>query len=166
MFGGVFSGGTFNAWPDAFRFGYIPLLLNHMASPFLGIFLSGLFQGIYAWRTFFLIYASEDYVEMATAKGLPPRMLERRYIVRPLLPTLLTGFALLLTSLWQEVIILEHFFNVAGIGRLFVCALTRYSTPVIVALVVTFACLLAISVFLLDIAYSLVDPRVRVGSNG
>jgi peptide/nickel transport system permease protein len=162
IFGGVFSGGTFDAWPDEFRFGYIPMLLKHMALPFLAIFLSGLFQGIYAWRMFFLVYASEDYVEMARAKGLPPRMLERRYIIRPILPTLLTSFALLFTSLWQEVIILEHFFNVAGIGRLFVRALARYSTPVIVALVVTFAYLLAITVFLLDIAYALVDPRVSV----
>jgi len=162
--GGVFSGGTFDAWPSEFALAYIPIVLKHMALPFLAIFLSGLFQGVYAWRTFFLIYSSEDYVEMAKARGLPPRVIERRYLLRPVLPNLITSFALLFIGLWQEVIALEYFFNVAGIGRLFMNALRSYDTPVIVGLVTTFAYLLAITVFLLDIIYALVDPRVRVGS--
>jgi hypothetical protein len=36
------------------------------------LILSAVFLTIYNWRTFFLIYSSEDYVEMAKAKGLPP----------------------------------------------------------------------------------------------
>jgi peptide/nickel transport system permease protein len=164
--GGVFSGGTFDAWPSEFKLAYIPMVLKHMFLPFLAIFLSGLFQGVYAWRTFFLIYYSEDYVEMAKARGLPPRMIERHYLLRPVLPNLITSFALLFISLWQEVVALESFFNVAGIGRLFMTALVRYDTPVIVGLVVTFAYLLAITVFLLDIIYALVDPRVRIESEG
>jgi peptide/nickel transport system permease protein len=164
--GNAFGGGAFDAWPDQFRFSYLPLLLKHMALPILAIFLSGLFHGIYAWRTLFLLHAREDHVEMAEAKGLPPRMLQRRYILRPLLPSLVTSFALLFVSLWQEVIILEQFFNVAGVGRLFFRTLSRFGrpqTPEMVALVVTFAYLLAITVFLLDIIYAIVDPRVRVG---
>lgn len=164
--GGAFAGGTFDAWPDEFRLAYVPFLLKHMVLPSAAIFLSGLFQGIYAWRALFVLHAHEDYVETAKAKGLPPRVLERRYVLRPLLPSLITSFALLFVSLWQEVIVLEQFFNVAGVGRLFVRALTRFATPrtpVIVALVVTFAYLLAITVFILDIVYALVDPRVRVG---
>jgi peptide/nickel transport system permease protein len=157
------SGGTFDAWPDEFKLAYLPMVLKHMILPFSAIFLSGLFQSVYAWRTFFLIYSSEDHVEMAKARGLPSRMIERRYILRPVLPNLITSFALLFISLWQEVIALEYFFNVAGIGRLFMNALKRFETPVIVGLVVTFAYLLAITVFLLDIVYALVDPRVRVG---
>jgi len=164
--GGLFSGGTFDAWPTEFKLAYIPMVIKHMFLPFLAIFLSGLFQGVYAWRTFFLIYSNEDHVEMARAKGLPPRMIERRYIMRPVLPNLITSFALLFIGLWQEVIALEYFFNVAGIGRLFMSALARFDTPMIVGLVTTFAYLLAITVFLLDIIYALVDPRVSVGSEG
>ncbi len=163
VLGGVFAGGTFDTWPDQFKLSYVPLLLRHMALPTMAIFLSGLFQGVYAWRTLFLLHAQDDHVEVAKAKGLPPRMLERRYILRPLLPSLITGFALLFVGLWQEVIILEHFFNVAGIGRLFVRAIERFRTPVIVALVVTFAYLMAITVFFLDIVYAWIDPRVQVG---
>ena len=159
-------GGTFDAWPDEFRLSYIPVMLRHLYLPFLAIFLSGLFQGVYAWRTFFLIYSNEEYVDMARAKGLSSRMVERRYILKPALPALLTSFALMLMTLWQEVIALEYFFNVAGIGRLFLTALKGFDTPMIVALVVVFAYLLAITVFLLDIVYALVDPRIRVQAKG
>ncbi len=162
---GIISlGGTLDSWPDEFKLAYIPHLLKYLTLPFLAIFLSGLFQSIYAWRTFFLIYSSEDHVEIARAKGLPRRMMERRYILRPVLPTVLTGFALLLMGLWQEVIALELFFNITGIGRLFWMALYTFDIPVILGLVVTFAYLLAVTVFILDISYALIDPRVRVGS--
>ncbi|MBN1484625.1 MAG: ABC transporter permease subunit [Chloroflexia bacterium] len=164
VLGGLSTGGVLDAWPGEFTWGYLPILLKRMLLPFLAIFLSGFIQSVYAWRTFFLIYASEDHVEMAKAKGLPAGMLERRYILRPVLPYLVTSFALLFVNLWQEVIVLEQFFKVEGIGRLFWGALHRFNTPMIVALVTAFAYLLAITIFLLDIIYALVDPRVRIDS--
>ena len=160
---GVFSlGRSFDAWPAEFTLAYIPYVVRQMILPFLAIFLSGLFQAVYAWRTFFLIYSQEDHVEMGKAKGLRSGVIERRYILRPVLPTLITSFALLLISLWQEVIALEYFFDIAGIGQLLVLAIRSFDIPMIVGLVVTFAYLLAITVFLLDIIYALTDPRVRI----
>jgi peptide/nickel transport system permease protein len=158
--------GLVDAWPPEFKWEYVPDLLKPLILPFLAIFISGLFQSVYVWRTFFMIHADEDYVEMARAKGLPPRVVERRYILRSVLPAVLTGLALLMVGLWQEVIALETFFNVHGIGRLFRVALSYFDIPVILGLVVTFAYLLAITVFVLDIVYALVDPRVRVMGEG
>ncbi len=160
------SGGVFDAWPSEFSLAYLPIILKHMFLPFLAIFVSGFFQSLYAWRTYFLLYSSEDHVEMAKARGLSSRRVERRYILRPGLPTVLTSFALMLIVLWQEVIALEKFFDVAGIGQLFYQALRSFDIPVILGLVVTFAYLLAITVFVLDIAYAIVDPRVRITSEG
>ena len=71
------------------------------------LFISQFFLSIYNWRTFFLIYYSEDYVEMAKAKGLPARDIERQYILRPTLPTIITQFALLLIGVWQGAIVTE-----------------------------------------------------------
>ena len=48
---------------------FIRLLLTQMVMPVLAIFFSIFFQGVYAWRTFFLIYSQEDYVDMARADG-------------------------------------------------------------------------------------------------
>jgi peptide/nickel transport system permease protein len=160
------SGGTLDAWPSEFSLAYIPIVLKHMFLPFLSIFLSGFFTSLYTWRSYFLLYSSEDHVEMAKAKGLSSRTVERRYILRPGLPAVLTSFALMLVVLWQEVIALEKFFNVAGIGRVFFAALKSFDIAMILGLVVTFAYLLAITVFALDILYAIVDPRVRIGGDG
>ncbi len=75
-------------------------MLKHLILPASSVIISSIFISIYNWRTFFLIYSSEDYVEMAKAKGLLQRDIERRYILQPTLPTIITNFALLLITLW------------------------------------------------------------------
>ncbi len=156
-------GGMVAAPPPEEPLAYGLSLLKHMILPVSAWLISGIFLNSYNWRTFFLIYSSEDYVEMAKAKGLPDKMIERRYILRPTLPTIITSFALTLINLWTGAIILETVFNWPGLGRLLFRAIGLYDTPVIVASTVIYAYLLAITVFLLDFVYALVDPRVRVG---
>ncbi len=156
-------GGMVAAPPPRDRLAYALSLLQHMILPVTALALSSIFLTIYNWRTFFLIYSSEDYVEMAKAKGLPSRTIERRYILRPTLPTIITSFALTLISLWTGAIILETVFNWPGLGRLLYRAIGLFDSPVIVGVTVIYAYLLAITVFLLDFIYALVDPRVKVG---
>lgn len=145
---------------------YALSVLKHLILPVSSIVLSALFLSIYSSRTFFLIYSSEDYVEMAHAKGLSPRTVERRYILRPTLPTIVTGLALTVINLWTGAVVLEAVFNWPGLGQLLFQASNRIDTPVIVGSVVIYAYLLAITVFLLDIVYALLDPRVKVGVGG
>jgi len=142
---------------------YAASLLKHMVLPVAAMILHSIFIGIYNWRTFFLIYSSEDYVEMAKAKGLTSRTIERRYILRPTLPPIVTSFAFTLIYLWQGAIILETVFSWPGVGRLLYQAISIFDVPVIVGNVVLIAYLLVTSVFLLDIVYALLDPRVKVG---
>ncbi len=163
---GFSAGGTLRQLPDELSWAAIRSLLRVLLLPLLAILLSGLFQGIYTWRSFFLAFSDEEYVTMGRAKGLSEAALERNYIIRPALPALLTSVALLMMTIWQEIIALEWFFNVEGIGRLLVTAVNQFDTPIIVGLVVLFAYLLGITVFMLDIAYALVDPRIRVAGNG
>jgi peptide/nickel transport system permease protein len=134
-----------------------------MILPVGALLVHSIFISIYNWRTFFLIYSSEDYVEMAKAKGLTARTIERRYILRPTLPTIVTQFAFTLIYLWQGAIILETVFSWPGLGRLLYSAINIFDVPVIVGNVVLIAYLLVSAVFLLDIIYALLDPRVKVG---
>jgi peptide/nickel transport system permease protein len=159
-------GGMVEAPPPESPALYAVSLLQHMILPTLAITLSTLLGAVYGWRTFFLIYSSEDYVEMAKAKGLSAQEIEQRYILRPTLPTILTNFALTLITTWQGAIVLETVFNWPGLGRLFFRAIGLFDTPVIVGSTVIYAYLLALTVFLLDFIYALVDPRVRVGGEG
>ncbi len=156
-------GGMVKAPPPTDRVEYTLSLLRHMILPLSALLISSIFLTVYNWRTFFLIYSSEDYVEMAQAKGLSEREIERRYVLRPTLPTIITSFALSLIALWTGAIILETVFNWPGIGRQIYRAIGLYDTPVIVGSTVIYAYLLAITLFSLDIIYALVDPRVRIG---
>jgi len=157
-------GGVVGAPPPEDTMGYILSVLQHLILPASSLILSSFFLSIYHWRTFFLIYSSEDYVDMAKAKGLSDRDIESRYILRPTLPTIITNFALLLIGIWTGAIITETVFLWPGIGRTTYEAIGFFDTPVIVGTTIIYAYLLAITVFVLDFIYALVDPRVKIGS--
>jgi peptide/nickel transport system permease protein len=160
-FGGMMDAPVPDNWLD-----YTISLLRHMVLPLIAITLSQFFLSTYNWRTFFLIYSSEDYVEMAKAKGLTSRAIERDYVLRPTLPTIITAFALTLIGLWQGFIVMETVFNWPGMGQAYYQAIQFFDTPVIVGMTVIYAYLLMITVFLLDFIYVLVDPRVKMSGTG
>jgi peptide/nickel transport system permease protein len=156
-------GGMVDSPPPSNPIDYSLSLLKHLTLPALSLVLSSFFLSIYNYRTFFLIYSSEDYVEMAKAKGLPARDVEQRYILRPTLPNIITNFALLIITLWTGATITETVFLWPGLGRTLYQAIGLYDIPIIVGSTIIYAYLLALTVFLLDFIYALVDPRVKVG---
>lgn len=157
-------GGMVDTPPPSNPFDYSLSVLKHLTLPTLSLVLSSFFLSIYNYRTFFLIYSSEDYVDMAKAKGLPTRDIERKYILRPTLPNIITNFALLIIVLWTGATLTETVFLWPGLGRTLYQAIGLYDIPIIVGSTIIYAYLLALTVFLLDFIYSLVDPRVKVGS--
>jgi peptide/nickel transport system permease protein len=169
LFAAVFKilpfGGMIDSPPPDNTIQYVLSVLRHLILPASALILSSIFISIYNWRTFFLIYSSEDYVDMAKAKGLTSRDIEYRYILRPTLPTIITNFALLLIGLWTGAIITETVFEWPGLGRTLYRAIGAFDVPVIVGETIIYAYLLAITVFMLDFVYALVDPRVKVGGN-
>jgi peptide/nickel transport system permease protein len=157
--------GMYDTFAPATKLGYIPIVLKHMILPVTAIFLGMFFSTVYTWRTFFLIHSGEDYLELARAKGLPNRLVERRYILKPTLPYIITSFAMLMITFWQGIIVLEVFFAWPGLGQLFMLSIGRKEMYVTIGIVAIFAFLLGLTVFLLDIIYALVDPRVRIGGS-
>ncbi len=152
----------------------IAVVAKHMILPVAAILLSMFFHLVYTWRTYFVIHADEDYLDLARAKGLPLQMLERRYILRPTMPYLLTSFALTLVGFWQMSTALEYFFNWPGLGLLYVNAIPNFwgeaffpgEMGVVLSIVVIFAYLLGMVVLGLDVAYAWLDPRIRFESEG
>ena len=140
-------GGMVDSPPPASPILYILSLLKHMILPVMAYTLSSIFLSIFSWRTFFLIYSSEDYVEMAKAKGLSSRAIQNNYILRPTLPTIITSFALLVIGSWIGAPIFETIFNWPGLGRALYQAVGLFDTPVIIGETVIFSYLLAITVF-------------------
>ncbi|RLG98525.1 ABC transporter permease [Candidatus Bathyarchaeota archaeon] len=155
-------GGFVDAPPPKDPLNYALSVMKHMILPVISWLISYSLIETYVRRTFFLMFSNEDYVEMAKAKGVPPRMIERRYILRPTLPPIITSFALTLISSWMGAIITERVFNWPGIGSLFYMAASIFDSPVIIGGVVIYAYLLGLTVFVLDVIYALIDPRIRV----
>ena len=164
-------GGMYDSVGPANPLDSIFMVFRHMILPVMAILFSLLWQYAYLWRTFFLLFADEDYVELARAKGLPQQTIERQYILRPTLPYIMTNFSLTLVGFWQMSIALEKIINWPGIGRLYIYSLPDFFgesfnpgiMPITLSIVVIFAYLLGITVLLLDVFYALVDPRVRIG---
>lgn len=150
---------------------FILMVMKHMVLPVTAIVLSLFFQLVYSWRTYFMIYSEEDYVVQGVAQGLNRHKLQNQYILRPGLSYIITTFTLMLVSFWQMTMALEVIFSWPGVGLLFIkvglpnfWGENMYPGNLIIAItvIVIFAYLLGIAVFLLDIAYVLVDPRIHL----
>lgn len=140
-------------------------VLWHMVLPILSWMFASVPIGAYHYRTFFLLFSTEEYVEYARARGVPEQIILRRYILRPTLPPIITSFVLMLIGSWMGAIITERVFNWPGLGTVLYRAIgggLDVDAPVVVGIVTIYAYLLAISVIALDIVYAIVDPRVRV----
>ncbi|ADM27775.1 binding-protein-dependent transport systems inner membrane component [Ignisphaera aggregans DSM 17230] len=155
-------GGMVDAPPPQDPLLYALSVLKHMILPMLSWFIAYFVFNAYSMRTFFLIFSSEDYVELARAKGLPSRVIERRYILRPAMPPIITQLALTIIASWMGAIVTERIFNWPGIGSLLYTAIAANDPPVVIGIVTIYAYLLAITVFILEIVYVLIDPRIRL----
>lgn len=167
-------GGMFDTVPPDNKLSYIPIVLKHMILPVAAILLSLLFSLVYTWRTYFLIYSDEDYVELAKAKGLSTKQIGRKHILGPSSPFIITTFSLTLVGFWQMTTALEVVFEWPGIGQLYIDSLPHFWGEVMfpgelvlsIAIVVIFAYLLGLMVLVLDLVYAWLDPRVRITTEG
>ncbi len=89
-------------------------------------------------------------------------MITRRYVLRPSLPPIVTSISLSLIASWQGAIITETVFNWPGLGSLYYQAISLLDAPVLIGLTVVYAYLLVVTIFILDLVYGFLDPRIRV----
>ena len=103
----------------------------------------------------------EDYIRTARAKGVRENTVLFRHALRnaavPILTIIGTGFALLISG----VVVTESVFNIPGIGRLTVDAILARDYPVIQAMILLTAGIYVVINLLVDISYSVFDPRIR-----
>jgi len=113
-------------------------------------------------RSSMLDVLGQDYVRTAHAKGVPPpRVVWRHSLANALLPTV-TVIGLEFAGLLGGLVVTEQIFNINGIGRLLIQAISFNDLALIQGLVMLFALIFVVVNFLVDIVYALLDPRVRV----
>lgn len=112
-------------------------------------------------RTALLETMNEDYVRTARAKGLSRRQALWRHALRNSMIPVLTIIGLQLPFLLAGGIIIENVFSLPGIGRLVFQAITQRDLIVVQNVVFVLVFAVVTVTFLIDVAYSVVDPRLR-----
>ncbi|MBL0936445.1 MAG: ABC transporter permease [Rhizobiaceae bacterium] len=112
-------------------------------------------------RASLLEVLGEDYVRTARAKGVKEHIVLFRHALRnaavPIMTIIGTGFALLISG----VVVTESVFNIPGIGRLTVDAILARDYPVIQAMILLTSAIYVFVNLLIDLSYTLFDPRIR-----
>jgi peptide/nickel transport system permease protein len=115
-------------------------------------------------RTNVIDTMNENYYRTARAKGLPASIVVRRHALRPALTPVVTLFAMDFAALLGGGIIIETVFGLNGVGKLTADSITKNDQPVIMGVTLLFAILIVAANFVVDILYSVLDPRVRTAA--
>lgn len=105
---------------------------------------------------------SMDYVRTARSKGIPERVVVGRHALRAALSPVVTILGMDIATLLGGTLITERIFEIDGIGRRALSALGQDDLPVIMGIVLTTAVIVVTMNLIVDIAYSYIDPRVRL----
>ncbi|MEO1106028.1 MAG: ABC transporter permease, partial [Pseudomonadota bacterium] len=112
-------------------------------------------------RASMLDVLSEDYIRTARAKGVATGSMLLKHALKnagvPIVTVIGIGVALLIGG----VVITETVFNIPGIGRLVVDAITKRDYPIIQGVILLFAGIYVFVNLLVDLSYTVLDPRIR-----
>ena len=106
--------------------------------------------------------SNEDYIRTARAKGLSEGVILGKHTLRAALAPIATMAGLDFAGLLGGAILTESVFNLPGLGRLAISAVTKYDLPIIVATTLLAAFIVVVMNLIVDILYAFIDPRVRV----
>ena len=112
-------------------------------------------------RSMMLETLGEDYVRTARAKGLAEKRVISAHALRNAMIPLITVIGLTFAILMGGAVITETVFNIPGVGRLLIQAVTRRDYPVVQGVVLIIAGLYVLVNLLVDIVYGYLDPRLR-----
>jgi len=153
-------------YPILPRGGYTPITENP-AKWFAGFLTPWLVIGIYNCTQYarysrgsMVETLSEDYIRTARAKGLS--VVTYKHALRSGLIPVITIFGLDIAGSLAGAIFTERIFDLPGLGNLVLSSLTTYDLPVIMATVLVASVILVAMNFIVDVAYSVIDPRVRL----
>jgi peptide/nickel transport system permease protein len=116
-------------------------------------------------RSAMLDSLSADYVRTAKAKGLSPGAVIRGHALRNSLIVVVTVVGLQLGVLISGAVVTEQIFGLPGFGKMTIDAVFQRDYPVIQAVVLLTATAYILINFLVDMLYSLIDPRIRVAGD-
>jgi len=112
-------------------------------------------------RTDLITTLQEDFILMARSKGVSRRRVLFRHALRPSLFSFVTVIGLNTGALIGGSIVVESVFRIPGLGSSLIAAVIRQDFPVVLAIVMIVATAFVLINLLVDVVYSIIDPRVR-----
>lgn len=103
-----------------------------------------------------------DWVRTATAKGLPRRLVVRRHVLKNALGPVITVVGMQLGILLGSTVLVEFVYNWPGLSGMLVTAVEQRDFPTVRAIILTVAAIFIAINLVIDILYSLLDPRIRL----
>ena len=141
-------------WPDlsVWQYTALPILIGITA---------GIGGNLRFYRTVMLDELRNDYVRTAYAKGLSPRKVLFKHVLKNAMIPIITQVILAIPFLFLGSLLLERFFGIPGLGYLMIGAIGSRDYKIINAMVYISAILFVIFNLITDICYAMVDPRVK-----
>ncbi len=141
--------------------GYLAALLYHMALPLITIVMIGFGAWAYLVRNFMVGIIQEDFIAAKKAIGVGRKRIIYSHALKNAAPPIVTILALSLSGSLGGAIITEAVFDWPGMGRLYFEAISVMDLPVIVGATYVLTVFFLASIFIADILYGYLDPRVR-----
>lgn len=112
-------------------------------------------------RTSVLEVLNEDYIRTARAKGLPQKKVLLKHALRNAAVPIVTVIGIAIAILISGVVVTESVFVIPGLGLLTLDAIQGRDYPTVQALIILFSLVYILINLLIDVAYTLLDPRIR-----
>jgi peptide/nickel transport system permease protein len=135
--------------------------LRHLTLPVLAITLAGFVSWMRYQRSSIIEAMSSAYIRTARSKGLSETAVLFRHAFRNALLPIVTLLGLSLPSLVGGAYFVEYVFSIPGIGYLTFSSIFARDYPTLMAITMLTAVLIVAGNLLADVAYALVDPRIR-----
>ena len=136
--------------------------LRHIIMPALTLAVGQMAMLIRLTRAGIREVMRQDYIKFAKAKGVPQRAVLFRHALKNALIPVITVFGLQFGQLIAFATITETIFAWPGMGKLLIDSIYRIDRPVIVAYLLMVAVMFVVINFLVDIIYTIIDPRIEV----
>jgi peptide/nickel transport system permease protein len=104
---------------------------------------------------------SQDHVRTARAKGLGPRAVVARHVLRNASLPLVTMLGMDVANLFGGAVLTETVFGIPGVGGLAWKAIRQRDLPMVMGAVLFAACFIVVANLVVDLIYSRLDPRIR-----
>jgi peptide/nickel transport system permease protein len=117
-------------------------------------------------RTVMVEEVGKDYVRTARAKGLGESAVMFRHVLKNAMIPILTGAVMSIPFLFMGSMLMESFFGIPGLGGMTINAINAQDFAVIRSMTFIGAVLYIIGLLMTDVSYTLVDPRITLGSGG